>query len=78
MNTHNKAAIEEGIRKREQVVAFIDGFIAEHGYPPTIDEIAADLGVIHKSAAKHVNKLIEQGRLTKGPGPRTLRIVDTH
>lgn len=68
-------AVEEGRDKRRRVLVFVHEFIEEHGYSPTKQEIATHLGVEPKVAAKHVNRLVAEGHLTQGPGPRTIRLT---
>ena len=48
------------LRQRE-VFDFIEKFIAEAGYPPTIREIAKGFGFSGKAIYDHVNALDSQG-----------------
>jgi repressor LexA len=59
-----------------EAVEAIRTFTAEHGYPPTLREVAYMVGV--RSSAQHiVDRLISRGLVTREAGnPRTLRVVD--
>lgn len=62
---------------RDSIVAFVDGYIADHGFSPTVREIAAGVGLASSSTAhKHLRALALEGRLTYDPArPRTIRPV---
>ena len=54
--------------RQAQVVHFIRDFLIENGYPPTLDEIADNLGVkTKKSAFDHLMVLHKKGYLTYTP-----------
>lgn len=58
----------------EDVFEYIEAFLAAHGYPPTIRQIADGVGYASASSAHNaVWALIAEGRLSGSPG-RTLRI----
>jgi len=62
----------------EKIVAFIKAYIQEHGYSPSFREIGEAVGV---SSAGHISywidKLVEEGRLTKAHStPRSVRVVN--
>ena len=58
----------------EEVYAFVEKYIAEHDYPPTLRQIAEAVGYASPSSAHNaVWALIAEGRLSGSPG-RTLRI----
>lgn len=61
----------------EDVLRYIELYHRRKGYPPTIREIARGLGLISTSGAfYHVEKLVEQGLITREPGiARTIRVV---
>lgn len=65
---------EKGRQRREEILAAVERFIDEHGYSPTKAELATMIGVSEYTIYSHVKKLIAEGRLEEGPGPRTLRI----
>ena len=52
------------LRQRE-VFDFIEKFIAEAVYPPTIREIGNAFGLSEKAAYDHVNALVRKGMLER-------------
>lgn len=64
---------EEGRRRREEILEAIERYIDEHGYSPTKAELAVTLGVSEETIYRHIKKLVAEGRLEEGSGPRTLR-----
>ncbi len=62
-------------RQGARVLAYIAAYRQDHGYPPTLREIGAHLGVGLTATAHHVRKLRESGHLTGGHLPRTLTIT---
>lgn len=62
--------------RREAIVAFVAGYIEEHGYSPSLREIAAACGTGSNAvAAFHVDRLVRDGRITRKPGiARTYRV----
>jgi len=79
----NKLRKEPTKRQRKALQA-IEGFILEHGFPPTIRELGKRLGIVHPSAVfKHVLSLERKGylsreggelRLAGGPSPLDLQV----
>lgn len=71
-----KAAVRP-TKKQKELLTFIEGFIAEHGYSPSYREIMA--GTNHNSVATvslHVNSLIKRGHLRKRDrSARSLEVV---
>lgn len=61
-------------RERE-VYDFIEAYVLSHGYPPTLDEIAAGVGITKTPARFHVLNMVERGILYREPyKTRALRI----
>jgi len=53
-------------KKQKQMLAFIESFIAEHGYSPSYREIMNGVGYSSvATVALHVNNLIKRGHLIK-------------
>ncbi|HID32239.1 MAG TPA: repressor LexA [bacterium (Candidatus Stahlbacteria)] len=53
---------------RGQILDFIRGFVADHGYPPTVREIARGVGLKSTKAVKvHLDRLVEEGKIRKVP-----------
>lgn len=69
--------VEQGIRRREQIMAFIVQFWAEHGYSPSIAEIGEGVGIVSPNAVRsHLQKLISEDRIKMDPGiARSIRLV---
>jgi repressor LexA len=70
-------AMAEGLSERQQrILAFIEGFVAENGYPPTYEEIRVALNISTKSLVHHhLDVLEEAGCLTRMPNtPRGIRL----
>lgn len=64
--------------KQKQDLIFIKLFTREHGYAPTVSEIAEGAGNKSVNAARvRINALIEKGVLSHSPRkPRTLRVTE--
>ena len=64
------------LRQRE-VFDFIEKFIAEAGYAPTIAEIAKGFGLSDKAAYDHLNALIRKGMIERREDnvPRGLKLT---
>ena len=60
---------------REKIVAFIRAFIAEHGYSPTVREMAEAVGLSTSGVFHHLEALRAEGIVTGGPGARTWRLA---
>lgn len=61
--------IERGAARRTQILAFIRQYSQEHGYSPTIREIAAGVGLRSPRGVQlHLQRMIEDGQLTMRPG----------
>jgi repressor LexA len=53
-------------RRQREVYDFIRGFVAERGYSPSLEEIAAGFGLSSVATVhKHVQHLVEKGMLRK-------------
>lgn len=76
--TKHDTISETYLSKRQRgVYAYLHNYIAEHGYPPTLTEIAADAGLGSPASAKyHLNKLAEAGYIKLTPGKfRAIELV---
>jgi repressor LexA len=53
-------------RRQREIYDFICGFVEEHGYSPSLEEIAAQFGLTSVATVhKHVQHLVEKGMLRK-------------
>ena len=64
-------------KKQRELLAFIESFIAEHGYSPSYREIMSGLQYTSvATVALHVNSLIKRGHLQRKDGKaRSLEVV---
>lgn len=65
--------------RQQQVLTFIGDFTEEHGYAPSLEEIANHLGLRSVSGIhQHIDALIRGGYVRRDPQrPRSLEIVHT-
>lgn len=63
--------------KQEEMLAFIESFLAENGYPPTYEEIRTGLDISTKSLVNyHLEALENAALLTRVPNtPRGIRLT---
>ncbi len=69
---------EQLTQRRRQIVDFIARTIDEHGYPPTVREIGAAIGLKSSSSVHyHLRVLAEEGFISRdGSLTRALRVAD--
>jgi len=62
----------------DKMVAFIQGYIKENGYPPTYREIGEGCGLASTSSITwYLGKLERAGRITrKHNSPRSIRVIE--
>lgn len=64
--------------RQQQILDFIADWAAREGRPPTLREIAQQLGLRqHSSAQVHVEALVRKGWLTRGVQHGSLRVLAT-
>jgi repressor LexA len=64
--------------RQKEVLSFIDYFVREHSYPPTIREIGDHFGISIKGAHDHVIALKKKGALRQEEKrSRTMEVVGT-
>jgi repressor LexA len=61
-------------RKQRQIIAFIEGFTVENGYPPTVSEVAKHFDIAGPTAFQHIRALREKGYLERSSKARSLMI----
>jgi SOS-response transcriptional repressor LexA len=65
-----------GREMREQIVSFVSDYMAEHGWSPSYQEIAAELDLVDRGTVHaHLHRLADEGRIVLGGGPRQIRVV---
>jgi repressor LexA len=71
--------MKELTARQKEVLSFIDHFKQEHGYSPTIREIADHFEISVKGAHDHVNALKKKGSLRlQNRRSRTMEVVGSH
>jgi SOS-response transcriptional repressor LexA len=63
-------------KTQARLLEYIRSYIAEHGYSPSIDEMAEGIGVWYTTAFIALKRLNERGIVVKGRGWRSVRIPD--
>ncbi len=59
----------------DQIFGFIARYIDQNGYPPSHREIAKACYLSRSGVVRHLDKLVEQGRVTREPhAARGIRI----
>lgn len=54
--------------RQQAVLAFVEEFCRQQGYPPTVREVAAHFGIQPRAAADHLEALRRKGYLHREPG----------
>lgn len=64
-------------KRQEQIYAFICSYTSEHGYPPSVREIGAAVGLASPSTVHmHLKALEQAGLISRDPKkPRTIEVV---
>lgn len=63
--------------RQREVLDAVRGYLRDHGYAPTVRELAERLGVTKTAAFLQLETLRRKGALTHTPGAsRTLRVVE--
>lgn len=63
-------------QRQTEALGIIKSFVANNGYPPTVRELADQLGLQSSSTAFDLlEQLVRKGFVSKGPGPRMLRVI---
>lgn len=60
----------------EAILEAIRTSMTERGYPPSQRELARTFGWSLGKVNDQLNRLVEEGRIVKGPGARTIRIIE--
>lgn len=70
--------LEQGERRREQILMYCRMYQDMHGFGPSIAEIASGVQLASKTAVRHhLLALQEDGKIEMTPGKyRSLRVVD--
>lgn len=68
MRTAVKPQVKMGIDRRKQIMVFIRSYIREWGYGPSQREIADAVGVAKTAVGRHLDIMVEEGKITMTPG----------
>lgn len=64
--------------RQQYALDSIRRFIADQGYPPTVRELAADMGISSAGAEQHLKALTRKGAIKRLAGsPRAIAIPQT-
>ncbi len=63
-------------KTQANILAFTRKFISDHGYSPSIVEIAQGVGSYSATVRNALSRLHERGYLLKGRGWRSVRLPD--
>ena len=60
--------ISQGEDRRTAILSFVRSYCAEHGWAPTIQEVADAVGLVSPNSTRgHLHKLAEQGYILMNP-----------
>lgn len=57
----------KGDTKRDTIAQYIYDYRVEHGYAPSITEIAKATGTVRSNVHRHLSLLQREGRITSSP-----------
>lgn len=77
------ATLAQGVDRRQSIVTFLQKYLKENGYGPSVEEISSGVGVGKTAVRHHLVILKEDGHITMDPnryrsirlGPRRNRKV---
>lgn len=61
--------------RQQYALDSIRRFIADQGYPPTVRELAADMGISAACAKRHLNELDSKGAIRRQPGSHRAIVI---
>ena len=57
------AAVSKGEKTRALILDYVKEFIDEKGFPPTMTEIAKEIGVCTAHVSNQIHRLVSEGKL---------------
>ena len=57
----------KGEQKRDRIAEYIFRYREQHGYAPSITEIADEMGTVRSNVHRHLSLLQREGRITSTP-----------
>ena len=68
--------VDQGIARRESMLAFLRTYIERNGYPPSMAEIAEEEGIAKSAVRHHLYRLQRDGLITMTPNKyRSIRVL---
>ena len=66
-----------GIQRRQRILAFVTAYTAEHGFPPSVRDITAGVGLASTSTTDyHLSVLADQSKVSRTPSSaRTIEVL---
>lgn len=61
--------------KQADVLEFIRGYIADHGYSPAPEKIADEFGFSNQNAGRYIDELIKRGHVSREGESRPASLV---
>ena len=73
-----KALIAQGEHRRSEILTYVRGYTREHGWAPTISEIALAVGLVSPNSTRnHLQRLVADGFMRMEPRQaRAIALVD--
>ena len=69
--------MEKLTKRQEDALRFIKTYIVSHGYPPTVREIAENIGVSSPATVQaHLDCLANKGYIKKGNNKNSRQIIE--
>lgn len=64
--------------RKDKALEYIVAYVAEHGYPPSLQDIADGVGLVARSSALRLVRALEaDGAISRQPGiARSTRVLD--
>ena len=76
-STHKPKEVKRGIASRDKIMAFINRYRAERGYPPSMDDICLGTGLTKTTVRHHLLRLEHDGKIERVRGiARGLRLKE--
>lgn len=64
--------------RQRDVLAFVRGYLASHGYPPSVRELAETLDITGNAVHGHLTAIERKGHLRRVPGiARGITLIDS-
>jgi SOS-response transcriptional repressor LexA len=72
----SRELIAQGKARRQEILTYIAEHTTEHGFAPSVAEIADTVGINKTAVRHHLGILVDEGVITIAPGKnRSIRIL---